>query len=44
MLQSTQSRAVAKPLQEHHIGKIDFIELVTPDSAVTEKFYSQLFG
>lgn len=44
MLQSPQLHAVTMPLHEHHVGKIDFIKLVTPDLAATEKFYSELFG
>lgn len=30
--------------QEHHVGKVVFAELVTPDLVATERFYGQLFG
>jgi predicted enzyme related to lactoylglutathione lyase len=30
--------------QEHHVGKVIFVELVTPDLAAAEKFYGGLFG
>jgi predicted enzyme related to lactoylglutathione lyase len=30
--------------QEHHVGKIIFVELVTPDLAAAKKFYAGLFG
>jgi len=30
--------------QEHHVGKIIFVELVTPDLAAARKFYAGLFG
>ena len=29
---------------EHHVGKVVFVELVTPDLASTEQFYTGLFG
>ena len=29
--------------QEHHVGKIIFVELVTPDLAAAEHFYGSLF-
>ncbi len=29
---------------EYHAGKIDFVELVTPDLAAAERFYGGLFG
>jgi uncharacterized protein len=29
---------------EHHVGKVIFVELVTPDLAAAEKFYAGLFG
>ncbi|WP_199099088.1 VOC family protein [Dyella sp. ASV21] len=32
------------PSQEHHVGKVIFVELVTPDLAATERFYSGLLG
>ncbi|MGD0280357.1 MAG: VOC family protein [Smithella sp.] len=30
--------------QEHHVGKLIFVELVTPDIAAAKKFYAKLFG
>jgi len=30
--------------QEHHVGKVIFEELVTPDLAASERFYGGLFG
>ncbi len=30
--------------QEHHVGKVIFVELVTPDLAAAKKFYAGLFG
>ncbi|MGC2424610.1 MAG: VOC family protein [Nitrospirota bacterium] len=30
--------------QEHHVGKLIFVELVTPDLAAAKKFYAGLFG
>ena len=30
--------------QEHHVGKVVFVELVTPDMAAAKKFYGGLFG
>ena len=48
------STAMAAPLQlpalvapashEHHIGKVIFVELVTPDIEVAKQFYADLFG
>jgi predicted enzyme related to lactoylglutathione lyase len=35
---------IAPPTQEHHVGKVIFVELVTPNLASTEKFYLGLFG
>src|SRR5277367_4150554 len=35
---------VDPPRQEHHSGKIIFVELVTPDLAASERFYGALFG
>jgi predicted enzyme related to lactoylglutathione lyase len=35
---------VAPASQEHHVGKIIFVELVTPDIAAAKQFYSGLFG
>src|SRR5664280_3595897 len=31
-------------LQEHYVGKVIFVELVTPDLAAAKKFYAGLFG
>ncbi len=37
--------AIVQPAsQEHHIGKLIFVELVTPDLAASKKFYAGLFG
>ena len=30
--------------QEHHVGKVIFVELVTPDLAASKQFYASLFG
>src|SRR5271169_5610358 len=30
--------------QEHHVGKLVFVELVTPDLAAAKQFYAGLFG
>jgi hypothetical protein len=36
--------AIAEPAsQEHHVGKVIFVELATPDLAATKKFYAGLF-
>jgi predicted enzyme related to lactoylglutathione lyase len=35
---------VTPPSQEHHVGKVIFVELVTPDLAATKRFYSGMFG
>jgi uncharacterized protein len=35
---------VEPPSQEHHVGKVIFLELVTPDLAASKQFYSGLFG
>lgn len=35
---------VQPPGQEHHVGKIVFTELVTPDLAAAKQFYGALFG
>jgi hypothetical protein len=35
---------VAPPSAEHHVGKVIWVELATPDLAATERFYSGLFG
>jgi uncharacterized protein len=34
----------APPSQEHHVGKVIFLELVTPDLAAAKQFYAGLFG
>jgi predicted enzyme related to lactoylglutathione lyase len=45
MAASLQLPAIVEPAsQEHHVGKIVFVELVTPDLAVAKKFYGGLFG
>ena len=37
--------AVVEPAsQEHHIGKVIFAELLTPDLAASERFYAAMFG
>ena len=37
--------AISQPAtQEHHVGKVVFVELVTPDLAAAEHFYGTLFG
>ncbi len=37
--------AIAEPAtHEHHVGKVIFVELVTPDLAVAERFYGGVFG
>ncbi len=35
---------VEPPTQEHHVGKVIFMELVTPDLSVAKHFYGELFG
>jgi uncharacterized protein len=35
---------VAAPSQEHHVGKVILVELITPDLASAERFYGGLFG
>jgi len=35
---------VEPPSQEHHIGKLIFVKLVTPDIAAAKQFYGELFG
>lgn len=35
---------VAPPSAENHVGKIIFVELVTPDLAASKQFYTALFG
>ncbi|MFZ1545973.1 MAG: VOC family protein [Candidatus Nitrotoga sp.] len=40
-----QLPALVEPAsQEHHIGKVIFVELVTPDLAAAKRFYGELFG
>ncbi len=40
-----QLPAIVEPAsQEHHVGKVIFVELVTPDLAATKQFYTGLFG
>jgi len=42
---SLQLPAIVEPAsQEHHVGKVIFVELVTPDLNASEKFYGGLFG
>jgi predicted enzyme related to lactoylglutathione lyase len=37
--------AIVEPAsQEHHVGKLIFVELVTPDLATAKQFYAGLFG
>lgn len=45
MAASIQLPAIVEPAsQEHHIGKLVLVELVTPDLAASKKFYGGLFG
>ncbi len=40
-----QLPALVEPAsQEHHVGKVIFVELVTPDLAAAKQFYAGLFG
>jgi predicted enzyme related to lactoylglutathione lyase len=40
-----QFPALVEPAsQEHHVGKVMFLELVTPDLAAAKRFYAGLFG
>jgi predicted enzyme related to lactoylglutathione lyase len=40
-----QLPAIVEPAsQEHHVGKIVFVELVTPDLGAAKQFYAGLFG
>jgi hypothetical protein len=40
-----QLPAIVEPAsQEHHVGKIIFVELITPNLAAAKKFYAGLFG
>lgn len=34
----------AAPSQEHHVGKVILLELITPDLAAAERFYGGVFG
>jgi predicted enzyme related to lactoylglutathione lyase len=42
--QSALPPLVDPPSQEHHMGKVVFVELVTPDLAAAKAFYGGLFG
>ena len=45
MAAQIQLPAIIEPAsQEHHVGKLIFVELVTPDLAAAKKFYAGLFG
>jgi len=45
MAAQIQLPAIVEPAsQEHHIGKLIFVELVTPDLAVAKQFYAGLLG
>ena len=45
MAAEIQLPAIVEPAsQEHHVGKLIFVELVTPDIAAAKKFYAKLFG
>jgi predicted enzyme related to lactoylglutathione lyase len=35
---------VEPPSEEHHVGKVVFVELVTPDLAASKRFYGELLG
>lgn len=40
-----QMPALVEPAsQEHHVGKVIFVELVTPDLSAAKRFYTGLFG
>jgi len=40
-----QLPALVEPAsQEHHVGKVIFVELMTPDIVTAKQFYSELFG
>ena len=42
---SLQLPALVEPASdEHHVGKVVFVELVTPDIAAAKQFYAGLFG
>ena len=45
MAATIQLPAIVEPASpEHHVGKIIFVELVTPDLAAAKQFYAGLFG
>ncbi len=45
MAATLQLPAIVEPASpEHHVGKIIFVELVTPDLAAAKQFYAGLFG
>jgi predicted enzyme related to lactoylglutathione lyase len=45
MAAQIQLPAIVEPAsQEHHVGKLIFVELVTPDIVAAKKFYAGLFG
>jgi predicted enzyme related to lactoylglutathione lyase len=45
MAAQIQLPAIVEPAsQEHHVGKLIFVELVTPDLTAAKKFYAGLFG
>ena len=45
MAAQIQLPAIVDPAsQEHHVGKLIFVELVTPDIAAAKQFYAGLFG
>jgi predicted enzyme related to lactoylglutathione lyase len=45
MAAQIQLPAIVEPAsQEHHVGKLIFVELVTPDLDAAKKFYAGLFG
>lgn len=45
MAESLKLPPIVEPASpEHHIGKVIFVELVTPDLAASKQFYSRLFG
>lgn len=41
---ATLTLLVEPASQEHHVGKVIFVELVTPNPAGAERFYGGLFG
>jgi len=45
MASPSELPALVEPAsQEHHVGKVIFVELVTPDLATAKQFYAGLFG